>query len=294
MEFRYLKYFVAVAQTRHFTRAAEVLGIAQPPLSQQIKKLEHELGTLLFKRLPRGVELTEAGQMFYVDAVTILNDVDRAKAKVKQLARGEKNEVRMGFATSVAMNTQILSRVREIRDSFSNVNLTAVEQAMPELVEQLKAKQLDIALVRLPCYASESLQRVVLFEEPFVAVIPLGHPLAGKDRLTLAQLKNEYVLLFPRETGPALHDGMKALFDDVGIRVDQRFSAPQLRSMVAMARAGFGVAVVPQSLAEHIDDSAVITPIEEMPFNSQIAVLWEASNLNKHVLKVVKALSHQK
>ncbi|MDG2932655.1 LysR family transcriptional regulator, partial [Vibrio parahaemolyticus] len=79
MEFRYLKYFVSVAETRHFTRAAEQLGIAQPPLSQQIKKLEHELGVDLFKRLSRGVELTRAGQVFYTDAVNILADVERAK-----------------------------------------------------------------------------------------------------------------------------------------------------------------------------------------------------------------------
>ena len=172
MEFRYLKYFVAVAETRHFTRAAEQLGIAQPPLSQQIKKLEHELGVDLFKRLSRGVELTHAGQVFYTDAVNILADVERAKAKARQIASGENTQVKIGFATSTSTCIKVLERIGRIQES--GVHLQAAELSMPELAAQLKSKQLDLAIMRLPCYASEPFERKVLFNDPFVAAPPAG------------------------------------------------------------------------------------------------------------------------
>ncbi|WNJ95747.1 LysR family transcriptional regulator [Vibrio ruber] len=289
MEFRYLKYFVAVAQTRHFTRAAEQLGIAQPPLSQQIKKLEHELDVDLFKRLSRGVELTQAGEVFYADAVNILADVERAKAKVRQIARGEHTEVRIGFATSTSTCIQVLEKMGRLQQE--KINLKTAELPMSELAAQLTNKQLDIAIMRLPCYASESFERRLLFDDPFVAVIPTDHALAQFKRIQMKQLREQKILLFPRETGPALFDGMNTLFADAGIRLEPHFAAPQLRTMIAMAQAGLGIAIVPYSLAEHLDNSVVVASIEDIKLTSRIVVAWEASNLNKHVLKVVTQLS---
>ncbi len=105
-----MKYFAAVAEAKHFTRAAEQLGIAQPPLSQQIKKLEEELGVNLFKRLSRGVELTPAGELFYQDTTSILQQVERAKDRVRQRARGEHLELRLGFAASTASSSVVLEK----------------------------------------------------------------------------------------------------------------------------------------------------------------------------------------
>ncbi|NAX22455.1 LysR family transcriptional regulator [Vibrio sp. V39_P1S14PM300] len=289
MEFRYLKYFVAVAQTRHFTRAAEQLGIAQPPLSQQIKKLEHELGVDLFKRLSRGVELTRAGEVFYTDAVNILADAERAKAKVRQIARGENTEVKVGFATSTSTCIPVLERMGRIQGD--GINLQAAELPMPELASQLKNKQLDLAIMRLPCYASEPFERKRLFDDPFVAVIPAGHPLAQFKRIQMTQLREQKILLFPRETGPALFDGMNTLLADAGIRLERQFAAPQLRTTIAMAQAGLGIAIVPRSLAEHLDNSAAVAEIEDMLMTSRIVVAWEGSNLNKQALKVVAKIT---
>ncbi|MCS0021538.1 LysR family transcriptional regulator [Vibrio antiquarius] len=290
MEFRYLKYFVAVAETRHFTRAAEQLGIAQPPLSQQIKKLEHELGVDLFKRLSRGVELTHAGQVFYTDAVNILADVERAKAKARQIARGENTQVKIGFATSTSTCIKVLERVGRIQEN--GVHLQAAELSMPELAAQLKSKQLDLAIMRLPCYASEPFEHKVLFNDPFVAVIPAGHELAEYPCIQMKQLRGHKILLFPRETGPALFDGMSTLFADAGVRLEPQFAAPQLRTTIAMAQAGLGIALVPRSLAEHLDDSATVAEIDDIPLTSRVVVAWEASNLNKQALKVVTNISH--
>ncbi|MDW6003476.1 LysR family transcriptional regulator [Vibrio mangrovi] len=289
MEFRYLKYFVAVAQTRHFTRAAEQLGIAQPPLSQQIKKLEYELGVDLFKRLSRGVELTLAGEVFYADAVNILADVERAKAKIRQIARGEHTEVRIGFATSTSTCIQVLEKMGRLQ--HENINLKTAELPMSELAAQLTSKQLDIAIMRLPCYASESFERRLLLDDPFVAVIPADHALAQFDCIRMKQLREQKILLFPRETGPALFDGMHTLFADAGIRLEPHLAAPQLRTTIAMAQAGLGIAIVPYSLAEHLDNSVVVAKIEDIKLTSRIVVAWEASNLNKQVLKVVAKLS---
>ncbi|MFC3022652.1 LysR family transcriptional regulator [Vibrio zhugei] len=289
MEFRHLKYFVTVAQLRHFTKAADQIGIAQPPLSQQIKKLEHELGVDLFKRLSRGVELTRAGEIFLTDAQNILADAQRAEARVRQVARGENTQVNIGFATSTSTCIPVLEKMAMIQSD--GIHFNTAEMPMPELVSQLKNKQQDLAIMRVPCYASEPFERKNLLDDPFVAVIPANHVLAECHSLQLHQLKEQTLLLFPRETGPALYDALSALLSDAGIRIQPQFASPQLRTTIAMAQAGFGIAIVPYSLAEHLDNSAVIVSIEDMTLTSQIVVAWQASNLNPQALKVVAKLN---
>ncbi|EKO3657861.1 LysR family transcriptional regulator [Vibrio metschnikovii] len=276
MEFRYMKYFVAVAKAKHFTRAAEQLGIAQPPLSQQIKKLEDELGVTLFKRLPRGVELTTAGEVFYHDAQHILEEVERCQRKLEQIARGEKQELRIGFASSTASSRSVLENIRQLYEQCPTLHLIAVEHSMPELVTLLKQQRLELAFLRLPCYASESLNQQILFDDPFVAVMPINHRLAAHSTLYLAQLHNENVLMFPRDTGPALYDRIEAALHHAGVHIAQPYAAPQLRTAITMAQAGFGIAIVPLSLTEHLDQSVVIQHLNDMPFVSQVALVWNS------------------
>ncbi|MEH0093271.1 LysR family transcriptional regulator [Vibrio metschnikovii] len=276
MEFRYMKYFVAVAKAKHFTRAAEQLGIAQPPLSQQIKKLEDELGVTLFKRLPRGVELTTAGEVFYHDAQHILEEVERCQRKLEQIARGEKQELRIGFASSTASSRSVLENIRQLHEQYPTLHLIAVEHSMPELVTLLKQQRLELAFLRLPCYASESLNQQILFDDPFVAVMPINHRLAAHSTLYLAQLHNENVLMFPRDTGPALYDRIEAALHHAGVHIAQPYAAPQLRTAITMAQAGFGIAIVPLSLTEHLDQSVVIRHLNDMPFVSQVALVWNS------------------
>ncbi|EKO3647728.1 LysR family transcriptional regulator [Vibrio metschnikovii] len=276
MEFRYMKYFVAVANAKHFTRAAEQLGIAQPPLSQQIKKLEDELGVALFKRLSRGVELTAAGEEFYHDAQHILQEVECCQRKLEQIARGEKQELRIGFASSTASSREVLDNIRRLHEQYPTLNLVAVEHPMPELVTLLKQRRLEFAFMRLPCYASESLNQQILFDDPFVAVTPISYRLATHPTLNLAQLHNENVLMFPRETGPALYDRIEAALHNAGVHIARPYAAPQLRTAITMAQAGFGIAIVPLSLTEHLDRSVVVQQINDMPFVSQVALVWDS------------------
>ncbi|EKF9984950.1 LysR family transcriptional regulator [Vibrio cholerae] len=278
MEFRYMKYFAAVAEAKHFTRAAEQLGIAQPPLSQQIKKLEEELGVNLFKRLSRGVELTPAGELFYQDATSILQQVERAKDRVRQRARGEHLELRLGFAASTASSSVVLEKVRQLHETIPDLQLIAVEHPMPELARMIREKQLDIAFMRLPCYASEALRRKILFDDPFVAVIPAVHTLAEVEKIQLIQLNHENVLMFPREVGPALYDNIEAAFSAAGVNIARSYAAPQLRTAITMAQAGFGIAIVPLSLTEHLDHSVVVKTIQDMPFVSQVAIVSDAGH----------------
>lgn len=273
-----MKYFAAVAEAKHFTRAAEQLGIAQPPLSQQIKKLEEELGVNLFKRLSRGVELTPAGELFYQDATSILQQVERAKDRVRQRARGEHLELRLGFAASTASSSVVLEKVRQLHETIPDLQLIAVEHPMPELARMIQEKQLDIAFMRLPCYASEALRRKILFNDPFVAVIPAVHTLAEVEKIQLIQLNHENVLMFPREVGPALYDNIEAAFSAAGVNIARSYAAPQLRTAITMAQAGFGIAIVPLSLTDHLDHSVVVKTIQDMPFVSQVAIVSDAGH----------------
>ncbi|MEG7553677.1 LysR family transcriptional regulator, partial [Vibrio cholerae] len=219
-----------------------------------------------------------AGELFYQDATSILQQVERAKDRVRQRARGEHLELRLGFAASTASSSVVLEKVRQLHETIPDLQLIAVEHPMPELARMIQEKQLDIAFMRLPCYASEALRRKILFDDPFVAVIPAVHTLAEVEKIQLIQLNHENVLMFPREVGPALYDNIEAAFSAAGVNIARSYAAPQLRTAITMAQAGFGIAIVPLSLTEHLDHSVVVKTIQDMPFVSQVAIVSDAGH----------------
>src|ERR1700761_7742581 len=148
MELRHLKYFVVVAEEGHFTRAAERLGMAQPPLSQQIRKLEHEIGAHLFRRLTRGVELTDAGRVLYEDARRIVDQVEQAKTRAQSAARGQTGHIRVGFASSVVFHPIIAEIVRAYRETHPDVRLSPSESNVAALIDDLLAERIDLAIIR--------------------------------------------------------------------------------------------------------------------------------------------------
>src|SRR6185295_11859396 len=217
MELRHLRYFIAVAEEGHVTRAAARLGIQQPPLSQQIRALEKELGVQLFKRKPRGVELTDAGHTFLERARTLLEDVERACASTKRTARGEQGRVVVGFTSSAPFHPFIPRVLRAFREMSPLVSLVLEESGSSELVQGLNNEDIDAAFIRSPVADVVGLTVRPLLQEKMVVALPKGHPLAGGGRkkktaqsrsapLPLAELANETFILYKRPGGPGLYD----------------------------------------------------------------------------------------
>jgi DNA-binding transcriptional LysR family regulator len=250
MELRHLRYFVAVAEERHVTRAAERLGIQQPPLSQQIRALERELGVQLFRRRPRGVELTDAGASLLADARRILGEVEGAQARARRTARGELGRVAVGFTSSAPFHPFVTRVIRDFRAAHPGVAITLGENGTSELVESLRAERLDVAFVRSAAPETPGLAFHDLLEEPMCAALPARHPLARGARtpLALARLAGEPFVLYRRASGPGLYDAIVGACQAAGFtpRVEQE--APRIAATLNLVAAGLGVTLVPQSL----------------------------------------------
>src|SRR5262245_37416559 len=148
MEFRHLRYIIAVAEEGHITRAAERLGIAQPPLSRQIKAIEQDVGVQLFRRVPRGVELTDAGHAFLDGARATFANLDRTLEAARRTARGEQGRISVAFTSSTAFHPLVSRVIREFRETFPLVAVTLAEGIPPKLIESIESDQLDAAFVR--------------------------------------------------------------------------------------------------------------------------------------------------
>jgi DNA-binding transcriptional LysR family regulator len=249
MELRHLRYFVAVADERHFTRAAARLGIGQPPLSMQIRQLERELGVRLFHRLSRGVELTEAGRLLRERAGSILEQLDQAKADVLRLARGEAGRLRFGFAGATYFQPLVPALVQRYRACQPDVQLLPEQSNTPALIEGLHAGTVDLAFIRPPIEADDTLSVETLVEEDMLVVLPQRHPLALQAApVPLEALAEETFILFPREIGHGLYDAVVGACHRAGFNPRLGLAAPQISSIVPMVEAGFGVSVVPRSV----------------------------------------------
>jgi len=249
MELRHLRYFVAVADELHFTRAAEKLGIQQPPLSQQIRQLEEELGTRLFRRLTRGVEMTPSGNFLLKEAREILQHVERTMAAVQGLARGTSGHIRVGFSNASYFNPVVSQVIHDYRQRYPDVVLTPVQSVTADLVQALHEARVDVAFLRAP-FDDEGLASDLLVEEPLVAVLPAGHPLAAKRRVALESLSKEPFLLFPRSTSPGFYDAIIATCQQAGFSPRLGQETPDIPSIVHLVGAGFGVSVIPKALSQ--------------------------------------------
>ena len=248
MELRHLRYFIAVAEELHFGRAAQVLGISQPPLSQQIQALEHELGARLFERTNRRVELSEAGRLFLQEARLVLAQVDKAADVARRAQLGELGELKIGFTSSAPFNASIPQAIFAFRQAFPAVHLNLQEMSSTQVAESLVDESIQVGLMR-PLPLPDSLNVIELMREPLVAVLSAGHPLAhGSERgLHLEQLAEEPFVFFPRSYGSGLYAQLLNLARDAGFTPHFAQEAGEAMTIIGLVAAGLGVSVLPAS-----------------------------------------------
>jgi len=253
MDIRALRYFAAVAETGHMTRAAEQLGIQQPPLSLQIKALERELGVLLFRRHPRGVALTDAGRLFQAEALRMLQDMDAMKQRMTRVAKGQAGRLAVGFTSSAAAHRFMPDALREFRRAYPDVELQLREDNAAELTEALAAGRLHCGLLRVPVARPEGLLFETLLREPVLVAMPSDHRLArGRDKdsraLPLTRLCEEGIILVRRPGAPGLYADLLALCHAKGLRPRVVAEVDRMMTNLNLVAAGVGLSVVPASM----------------------------------------------
>jgi len=287
MELRYLRYFVAVAETRNFTRAAEKLSISQPPLSQQILRLEREIGTPLFLRLKSGVELTEAGEAFYQEARQILLLTDQALEKTRGIARGINGKATLGFACSSVFHPILFKRLKKFQTRYPSATLLAEESNMSQLMQSLRDGALDAAFVRLPCQTSQEFTLQTLTQERMFLVVREEDENTPLNTL----LTESPLILFPRELAPSLYDLIIRFCHDQGVVPQLATQAPQMSASITMVASGFGFTFVPESLTIIAMPGVTYRRIEDPQLTTEIALAWrrwDRSPIIKHLLALVR------
>ena len=270
IDLRLLRYFVAVAEEGHLTKAAQRLGIQQPPLSQQIRSLEKELGVSLFRRLPRGMELTESGHALLADAHLILDQVGTTIDSVRRIARGERGRIAVGFTETASLHPLIPAVIRAFRQSSPDVALAIEESNTAELVEALLKNRLDVAFIRSPVGNAAGLKMETMLVEEMIAVLPATHPLLrGSNRrrksLPLTALEKEDFILNRRPSGPGLYDTVIAACRAAGFSPRVVQEARKYLSTLSQVAAGIGVTIVPASMRHVQMEGVVYLQLEQAP-----------------------------
>ncbi len=252
MELRHLRYFVAVADCGHITRAAQQLGLQQPPLSQQIRVLEAEIGAALFSRHPKGVTLTAAGRELLPLARRQLQGLDALQAHMRQVARGQRGLLSVGFTSSAAAHAFTPRLLRDCRRSHPQIALRLNEGNAAELTEGLLAGSLDCALLRAPVARPEGLVFETLLSEPALLALPIDHELAlrygPRTPVPLEALQGQSLILVRRPGAPGLYANLLALLQQRGVDVQVVAEVERMVSNLNLVAAGVGLSLVPASM----------------------------------------------
>jgi len=272
LELRHIRYFLALAAEGNFTRAAANLGIGQPPLSQQIKDLENEVGAQLFHRVPHGAELTVAGEAFLAEAKTAVDAAEKAKLAAQRANRGEIGRLSLGFTASSAFNSIVTATIREFRDHWPGVLLSLTEMNTNALMERLIRGEIDAAFIRPGLEDTRDVRLKRFADEPMMIALPARHPLAARDQVPIAALAGEPFILFPRMVGLSLYDDIVAACREAGFELVVTQEAPQIPSIVNLVAANLGVSIVPASIAQIKLDGVAYRPIAGPPIVARLGL----------------------
>ncbi|MFJ1900065.1 MULTISPECIES: LysR family transcriptional regulator [unclassified Streptomyces] len=277
MELRHLSAFVAVAEELHFGRAAKRLQMAQPPLSQQIRQLEKELGVQLFERNTRSVRLTSAGESFLQPVRTVFDDLGVAVRAAKAAGRGEYGRVGIGFAGASSHET--LPRLtRAVRAAHPGIELVMTGQTYANVaLARVADGSLDLGFVRLPVTQPGVAHRVI-DEEELVCALPSDHPLAARDSVSIEALAGEPFVSFPANTGSTVRDAMVGACEAAGFNPRVVQEAPDSYTIMALVAAGVGVTLTVTSVQHIQQNGLVYRPLAGPPVRRQAALAWRADN----------------
>lgn len=267
MDIRQLKYFIAVANTRNFTRASEQLHIAQPPLSRQIQLLEEELGVQLLLRNSRPLRLTEAGRMFYEQALQITNRVEQLKTATRQIGLHQRQTLSIGFVASTLYGG-LPMLVRKLRHHYPDVDIQLVELTSMQQFAALKSGRIDVGFGRIRSNDT-SVARTILREERLVLALPPSSPLAADtSHVSLKVLNGQKLIVYPKEPRPSFADHILSLLNDQAIRPSEVHEVREIQTALGLVAAESGLCLIPASARLRndlhyrlIDDPRATSPI---------------------------------
>jgi DNA-binding transcriptional LysR family regulator len=248
MDLRRLRYLVAVADEGHITRAAERLGIQQPPLTRQIQLLEQELGAQLLHRHPRGVSLTEAGAAVVAEARGLLVAAERIGETARRAARGEQGRMAVGYTSSAAFHPFVFRQVNGFRRAWPGVQLVLEEESTVELMRALIEERLDAAFIRTLGGNPAGLLVEPLVDEAMLAALPPEHRFSRREVCDLSELAEETFVFYRRPAGQGLYDAIIAACHVAGFSPQIAQEAPRLPATLSLVAAGLGISIVPASM----------------------------------------------
>jgi DNA-binding transcriptional LysR family regulator len=272
IELRHLRYFVAVAEELHFGRAAQRLHLAQPPLSQQIRKLEQMIGHPLFNRTSRSVSLTVAGEAFFESARRTLRNLQRGIDEARSIGGGEVGSLHVGFVGS-GMLTNLPSIFRMYREAYPRVRLYLHESFTARVIEGLEDGTLDAGILRDGDPVA-GLNVTTILSEPFVAVLPANHPRAKQKSLSPAALRNEPFVYYPRSAGARAFEKPLTIFEKYGFRPQILQEASHWLSILRLVGAGLGVTIAPECVRRIASPEVVCLPLRETTVVSNMELAW--------------------
>lgn len=275
VELRHLRYFLAIAEDLHFGKAAERVRIAQPAISQQIKRLESEVGVELLLRNRRRVQLTPAGEALRAYAQGAIDEVEAGSAAARRAAAGELGHLTVGFIETAAATVVPLA-VRRFRADRPDVGLTLRELSVDAQITGLRSGRLDLGIVRPPVDAAELLVDELIDEE-LVAAVPTTHPLAARRRVAAATVAREPLVALAREVVPGLYDQVLALRGEHGGAAKVAQEATSIQAVLGLVAAGLGIAVLPASVRALGRDGVTFVAIRSAQRSRMVAIRREGS-----------------
>ncbi|MFT4065991.1 LysR substrate-binding domain-containing protein [Paraburkholderia sp.] len=289
LEMRHLRYFRVVAEELNFTRAADRLHIAQPPLSQQIRQLEEELGVLLLERDARPLRLTEAGTLLLERVIVIVSEFDTAVQDVRRIGRGQSGKLCIGFAGS-AMYSVLPDILNAFRDAYPAVELVFTELLAAQIAEALANRSIDVGFSRPGLPPDEHIEQHLLVTEPLMIAVPARHSLAEFATVPIGELQHQVAVMYPQFPKPSLTNLVVEALRARGIELDLVQEARDMHTALGLVAAGAGISFVPASVSQANRNGVRFIAIEPQVLVSPMTVVWRKSHSSvalKNFLRVV-------
>ena len=287
MELRHLRYFLAVATERNFTRASERLGVAQPPLSRQIRDLEEELGVTLFDRRQRPLTLTNAGRLLFEQATHVIEGADQIRTLLDRFGAAGRRRFAIGFVGSTIYG-MVPRLIRDFRSAAPHADVNLIEMTTLEQIQALKEGRIDVGVGRIR-FDDMAILREVLEEEALVAALPNGHKLLESGgAISLADLARETMVVYPRLPRPSYADQVLSLFRDHNLELSTVQEVRELQTAIGLVAAQAGVCIVPSSVQRLQRDDVVYRPLLETGATSPVIMSWRREDISDETKLLIR------